>query len=167
MRKESKLKKILILATCILVSSCQSLHSDDPTSIAFDIPDGSVLSLNKSLPIDAGNTHTIIQEGKVTTDKNKDLYNISCSLEMKAFGPRTINPDTFEIRRTEDGQEQASGPNIIHYYTEVYLYSDHNSDIIKLVCSVWADRLDGSFPVSEMQKALGDYFSFTFPEQNQ
>ena len=85
---------------------------------------------------------------------------------MKAFGPRTVKPDTFEIRRTEDGQEQASGPYIVHYYTEVYLYSEHNSDIIKLVCSVWADRLDGSFPVSEMQKALGDYFSFNFPEQH-
>lgn len=167
MRKENKLKQILIIAISILVSSCQSLHSNDPSSIAFDIPDGSTLSLNKNLPVDEGNTHTIIQGGKVTTEKSKDLYSISCRLEMKAFGPRTVNPDTFEIRRTEDGQEQASGPYIVRYYTEVYLYSDHNSDIIKLVCSVWADKLDGSFPVSEMQKALGGYFSFSFPQYNQ
>ena len=167
MQKESELKKILIIATCLLVSSCQSLHSNDPSSLAFDIPDGSTLSLNKKLPVAEGNTHTIIQGGKVTSEKSKDLYSISCSLEMKAFGPRTVHPDTFEIRRTEDGQEQASGPYIVRYYTEVYLYSDHNSDIIKLVCSVWADRLDGSFPVSEMKKALGDYFSFSFAEHLQ
>jgi len=161
------LKKTLIIATCLLVSSCQSLRSNDPSSIAFDIPDGSTLSLNKNLFIDEGNTHTIIQRGKITTDKDKDLYNISCSLEMKAFGPRTIQPDTFQISRTEDGQEQASGPSIINYFTEVYLYSDHNSDIIKLVCSAWADKLDGNFPVAEMQKALGDYFSFSFPQHTQ
>jgi len=156
------LKPLLVIANCLFIISCQSLHSNDPASLAFDIPDGSRLSLNKNLPVDKGNTHAIIQAGKLTTEKTKDLYNISCRLEMKAFGPRTVYPDTFEISRTEDGQEKASGPYIINYFTEVYLHSDHNSDIIKLVCSVWADRLDGSFTVLEMQKALGDYFSFTF-----
>jgi len=156
------MKLLLVITTCLFISSCQSLHSNDPASLTFDIPDGSTLRLNKNLPVDKGNTHAVIQAGKISSEKNKDLYNISCRLEMKAFGPRTVKPDTFEISRTEDGQEQASGPYVINYYTEVYLHSDHNSDIIKLVCSVWADRLDGSFPVSEMQKALGDYFSFTF-----
>ncbi|MCW8934793.1 MAG: hypothetical protein OQK98_08720 [Gammaproteobacteria bacterium] len=161
------MKALLIIATSLIVSSCQTLHTNDPTSIAFDIPDGSTLSLNKNLFIGEGNTHTIIQWGKITTDKEKDLYNISCSLKMKAFGPRTVQPDTFKIRRTEDGQEQASGPNIINYFTEIYLHSDHNSDIIKLVCSAWADKLDGNFPVSAMQKTLGDYFTFNFAEPRQ
>ena len=156
-----------VITVCLLVTACQSLHSNEPSSLAFDIPDGSTLSLNKNLTVDKGNTHTVIQAGKIITEINKNRYDVSCRFEMKAFGPRTVNPDTFEISRTEDGQEQASGHNIINYYTEVYLHSDHNSDIIKLLCSVWADRLDGSFPVSEMQKALGNYFSFSFTKAKQ
>ena len=157
--------KILFFAVAVLtLCSCQSVRSNDPSSLAFDIPKGSTLTLNKPLPIGSGNTHVIIQAGEITTEKNKDLYNISCSFQMKAFGPRTITPDTFNISRTEDGREQASGPTIIRYYTEVYLQSDRNQDIIKLECSAWGDRRDGNFEVSHMQKALGDYFSFSFPE---
>lgn len=156
------MKTLVFIFTTLLITACQPLCSDNPASITFDIPAGSTLILNKQLPIDAGNTHAVIQHGKITSDKAKDLYNISCSLEMKAFGPRTVNPGSFNIKRIEDGQEEASGPNIIRYYTEVYLFSEHNSDIIKLECSAWGDRADGSFPVAEMQKALGDYFSFRF-----
>jgi len=159
--------KILFIPTSIFfftifLISCQALHSTDPSSLAFNIPPNSTLRLNKKLHVAHGNTHVVIQNGNIVIEKDKDLYNVSCRLEMKAFGPRTVMPDTFNIRRTEDGQEQASGPTILRYSTEVYLYSDHNSDIIKLDCSTWGDRLDGSFPVSEIQKTLGDYFSFTF-----
>ena len=156
------MKTFLFILSALLLISCQPLCSNDPASITFDIPAGSTLTLNKDLPIESGNTHAVIQHGKITSDKAKDLYSLSCRLEMKAFGPRTVKPDIFNIKRTEDGQEEASGPYIIRYYTEVYLFSEHNSDIIKLVCSVWGDRADGSFPVAEMQKALGDYFSFRF-----
>jgi len=160
------MKTIIFTAATLLLTSCQSLKSDNPSSLNFDIPHGSTLTLNKELPVESGKTHTVIQAGKLTSYKEKDLYKVSCSFEMKAFGPRTVKPGTFQISRTEDGQEQASTPTIIRYYTEVYLYSGHNSDIIKLVCSVWGDRLDGSFPVSEMQKALGNYFSFSFAKAN-
>ncbi len=156
------MKTIIITASILCLTSCQTFQSSDPTSLAFNIPAGSILTLNKSLKIESGNTHAVIQNGKVVREKNKDLYNVSCRLEMKAFGPRTIEPDSFKINRVEDGQEQASGPTILRYSTEIYLYSDHNSDIIKLDCSTWGDRLDGSFPVSEIQKTLGDYFSFRF-----
>jgi len=142
--------------------SCQTLNSTDSTSLAFNIPSASTLRLNKNLEIKSGNTHVVIQNGNVITESTKDLYQLSCRLEMEAFGPRTITPDTFKVKRTEDDQEQASGPSIIRYSTEIFLYSDHNSDIIKLDCSVWGDRLDGHFPVSKIQKTLGDYFSFNF-----
>ncbi len=159
------MKVIAFTVAAILLASCQSMHSNDPASIAFDIPDGSTLTLNKKLPVKKDNTHVVIQAGQIVTEKDKDLYAVSCSFEMKAFGPRTVYPDTFNIRRTEDGQEQASGPYIIRYNTEIYLYSDHNSDIIKLDCSVWADKTEGSFPVSRIQETLGDYFSFNFARE--
>ena len=157
---------ISTLILVILLTGCQMLPATDPASIRFNIPKLSTLTLNKELPINKGHTHVVIQDGRIVSEKTKDLYNISCSFEMKAFGPRTIYPDTFQITRVEDGQERVSTPNLIAYYTEVYLHSEHNSDIIKLVCTTWGDAADGSFPVADMQKALGDYFSFTFAKTN-
>jgi len=158
------MKFTIIAITTFFLSACMSFKSDDPNSLAFTIPAGSTITLNKKLDVDSGNTHVVIQNGKVVREKEKDLYRVSCRFEMRAFGPRTVKPDTFNIRRTEEGQEQASGPTILRYSTEIYLHSDHNSDIIKLDCSTWGDRLDGSFPVSEIQKTLGDYFHFNFPQ---
>ncbi|RDH82946.1 MAG: hypothetical protein DIZ80_11820 [endosymbiont of Galathealinum brachiosum] len=155
------MKAFLLTITSIALTSCISMHSNDPASLLFNIPDGSSLTLNKDLPIAKDNTHVVIQHGKIVAEKNKNQYDISCSFEMKAFGPRTVTPDTFIIRRTEDGEERVT-MGTVRYNTEVYLHSDHNSDIIKLDCSVWGNRADGSFSVSEMQAALGDYFSFNF-----
>ena len=155
------IKVIILAASSLVLTSCMSMHSNDPSSLLFDIPDGSSLTLNKNLVVEKNNTHVVIQNGKIVTEKNKDLYNVSCAFEMKTFGPRMVIPDTFNVSRTEDGLERVS-VGIFRYNTEVYLYSSHNSDIIKLDCSVWGDATDGSFPVSEMQKTLGDYFSFNF-----
>jgi hypothetical protein len=156
------MKASLITLTVFCLTGCQSFNSNDPSSLGFTIPNGSTVTLNKKLDVEKGNTHVVIQNAKVILEKDKDLYSLSCRFEMKAFGPRTIEPDTFNIRRTEDGQEPASAPTILRYSTEIFLYSDHNSDVIKLDCSVWGDRIDGNFPVSEIQKTLGNYFSFTF-----
>jgi len=71
----------------------------------------------------------------------------------------------MSLRDLRGGQAQASGPRILRYSAEIYLYSDHNADMIKLDCSTWGDRLDGRFPVSKIQKTLGDYFSFSFAQK--
>jgi hypothetical protein len=155
---------ILILLPFIVfaLSSCQSVRSDDPTSIFFSIPAGSTLTLNNDLAIADGDTHALIQHGKVTTSAAVNKYDVWCSFDLKNFGPRTIKPETFKIRRTEDGQEWVSQPAIKRFYTEVYLDSEKGTDVIKLVCQDWGDGIDKNFPVADMQKALGDYFTFTF-----
>jgi len=157
------MKLLFFISGIVFLSSCQTLqpNSNDPSSINFNIPKGSTLILNKDLRVAKDHTHVTIQSGKITSDKHKDLYDLSCSFEMKAFGPRMVKPDTFAIRRIEDGQEDA-GAYFINYYTEIYLYSDHNSDIIKLECSFWGDEADDNFTVADIQKTLGDYFSFNF-----
>jgi hypothetical protein len=158
-----KLKPLLL--TILILSSCQSLHSNNPDSIFFDIPDGSTLTLNKSLPIAEGYTHALIQYGKVTTTAQVNNYDVNCRFELKKFGPRTIEPETFKIRDTEDGQEWVSQPSIKRFYTEVFLDSDKGTDVIKLTCQDWGDAIDKNFPVADMQKTLGDYFTFKFLEK--
>ena len=156
------MKKILLVIITAIVSSCASFQSDDPDSLLFNIPKGSTLSLNKKLTIPHSDTHVVVQGGKEIADRNKNEYAINCRLDLKEFGPRTIEPETFAITRTEDGQNWISHPSILRFYTEVYLASDKGTDIIKMVCQDYGGSTDRNFTVAEMQQALGDYFTFNF-----
>jgi hypothetical protein len=157
-----KILPVTVFALC----SCQSMHSDDPSSIYFSIPDGSTLTLNKNLVIADGETHVLMQAGKVTTISAVNKYDVNCRFELKKFGPRTIEPEDFKIRRIEDGQEWVSQPVIRRFYTEVYLDSEKGTDVIRLSCQEWGDGIDKNFSVAEMQRTLGDYFTFNFLEKN-
>jgi hypothetical protein len=146
----------------LLLVSCQSLHSSDPHSLLFSIPEGSILSLNNELTIPAYDTHAVVQDGKEIADKDRNDYAINCRLDFKKFGPRNIEPQDFIITRTEDGKNWISHPAILRFYTEVYLASEKGTDIIKMVCQQYGDTIDRNFTVAEMQTALGDFISITF-----
>jgi hypothetical protein len=156
------MKNIPLFLTCITLGACASMHSDDPHSLFFDIPEGSTFSLNKKLTIDHHDTHALIQHGKVINDNDKNDYDINCRIEFRNFGPRTVEPEVFKITRTEDGRTIISVGNIVRYWTEVYLSSDKGTDIIKMVCQEY-DGIEGkNFPVADMQNALGDYVTINF-----
>ena len=152
----------MLLTAPLLLSACTTLHSDNPDSLNFDIPKGSTMLLNKQLSISENNTHAVIQFGKETTDNKRNDYDVNCRLDFKKFGPRTIEPESFTVTRTEDGTNWVSQPSIMRYYTEIYLRSDKGSDIIKMVCQEYGDRSDYHFTVKEIQTTLGDYVSFDF-----
>lgn len=118
--------------------------------------------MNEDLEIPEGKTHALLQAGKLRTERNKDDYKLNCRFDVKKFGPRTIMPEVFKIRRTEDGQEKVSDAGIVRFYSDVYLDSDKDTDVIKLTCQEWGGKIDRTFTVSEMETALGDYFTFTF-----
>jgi len=157
------MKLFILIFVLFSITSCQSMHSTDPDSMFFSIPEGSTLALNKTLTISHNDTHAVIQGGKEISDKDRNDYAINCRLDVREFGPRTIEPETFNITRTEDGQNWISQPSILRFYTEVYLTSDKDTDIIKMVCQLYGDQIDRNFTVAEMQQALGDYFTFKYP----
>lgn len=157
-----KLKFTLIMA--VLLCSCQSMQSSDPSSLEFNIPAGSTLSLNKALEIPDGETHARLQAGKLIANRDKDDYRLNCRLDVRQFGPRTIEPESFKILRTEDGREWVSRAGIMRYYTDVYLQSAKDTDVIKLSCQQSSDMYQHHFTVTDMQNVLGEYFTFTFPE---
>lgn len=157
-----KLEYIPIAA--LVLSSCQSMHSDDPSSMSFRMPEGSTLTLNKDLVITEGNTHALLQNGKVITTAERNDYSINCRFDVRSFGPRTIKPEVFRVRRTEDGHRRVSDAGIFRYYSDIYLDSDNGTDVIKLACQVWGYGTERNFTVTEMEPTLGDYFTFTFPQ---
>ena len=157
---------LYISITAFFISACTSMHSNDPDSLSFSIPKGSTLSLNKKLTIPHNDTHAVVQYGKETTDNDRHDYDVNCRLDFKEFGTRTIEPEDFKVTRTEDGQNWISQPSILRFYTEIYLTSGKGTDVIKMVCQEYGDQTDYHFTVKEIEVALGDYFSFTFAENN-
>ena len=145
-----------------LLVGCQSTQSIDPSSLEFEIPKGSLLTLNRTLEIPAGETHALIQEGRLIKKRDKDDYRINCRFDVKKFGPRTIAPAKFIIRRTEDGQEWISRAGIMRYYTDIYFQSDEATDAIKLSCQQYGYNTQRNFTVTDIRNALGDYFTFSF-----
>ena len=156
------MKQIILITTAFLLSSCQSMQSTDPNSLFFSIPPGSTLSLNKAPTISPSNTHGTIQFGKEINDHGKNDYEINCRLDFNKFGPRTIETEDFVITRTEDGTNWISRPSILRFYTEIYLSSNRDTDVIKLVCQQYGDQIDRNFTVQEMQSALGDFMTIKY-----
>ena len=156
------MKLIILTLSAFLLSSCQSMHSNDPNSLFFSIPEGSTLSLNKEMTISSSNTHGTIQSGRLISDDAREFYDINCRLDFEKFGPRMIEPEEFTITRTEDGQNWVSQPSILRFYTEVYLASNKNTDIIKMVCQIYGDTNDRNFTVAEMQTALGNLVTIKY-----
>lgn len=156
------MKNLILLLALFAITSCQSMHSNDPNSIMFSIPKGSTLSLDKKLNVPHNDTHAVLQYGKEISEKERHDYDVNCRLDVKEFGPKTIEPEKFKITRTEDGQNWISQPSILRFYTEIYLTSDKGTDIIKMVCQEYGDQTDYHFTVEDIEVALGDYVSFVF-----
>ena len=160
------MKILLKILSVLSLAACSTMQSSDPSSLFFDIPEGSTLTLNKKLEIPQQSTHALIQAGKSLAGNNKNEYEINCRFDVKAFGPRTIEPETFRIRRTEDGSEWFSYPTIKRFYTILYLDSDKGTDVLTMECQQWGDGIDRNFTVAEMVEAVGDYFSFNLTPGN-
>lgn len=156
--------KVSSILPVLMLAACSSMQSNDPASLFFNIPRGSTLTLNRDLKIPAKNTHARIQAGKVMPADSANEYEINCRFDVKDFGPRTIKPETFTIRRTEDGSEWFSYPTIKRFYTIMYIDSSQGTDALNLECQYWGGGIDNNFTVAEMMAALGDLFTLKFRE---
>lgn len=135
--------------------------------LSFRVPGGSTLSLNEPIEIPAGRTHAFIQSGQLTTESARNQYYLGCRLNFREFGPRTIEPEVFTIRRDEHSEGWESRPNFYFYRSEIFLDSEKGTDVIKLECDRWAVPPSSNFSFADMQQTLGDYltFNFDFPVQ--
>ena len=155
----------ILPAVFVFLASCATTQSSDPSLLSFKIPKESTLTLNKDLEIPDHKTHATLQSGKLTTDRKKNGYELNCRFDVKIFGQRMITPEVFMIRRSESGQEWISDKTgLLRYYTDVYLDSEKGTDVIKLTCEVQGDMSTSNFSASDMETALGDYFTFSFTQ---
>lgn len=157
------MKNIFIIISVVLLAGCQSMHSNNESSIWFKVKPGSKLVLNRALEIPSGQAHIKLQQGEVTGAV--DEYTINCDFEVRNLGPQTINPDTFLITNVSNQREWISRPDTVDFYMVFRLQSTPQVEVEKLFCGYWDGPLWGKpVTVEEVKQALGEYFTFEFAQ---
>ena len=157
------MKALYAMAMVIMLSGCQSMATDDRNSLWFRIPSGSELVLNQALSIPAQRAHIMLQHGKVGSAASE--YEVACRFEVRDLGPRIIQPDTFLITSYSNQQEWENHPHTMRFYNSYRLKSVRQPGIMPMVCEYYDYPLIGRrITQAQVEEALGNYFSFRFPE---
>ena len=157
------MKALYVIITGLALNGCQSMATDDRSSLWFRLPPGSKLVLNRELTIPAQRAHIMLQHGEPHTASSS--YEVACRFEVRDLGPRIIQPGTFLITGYGNQREWENHPHTMRYYKTIRLQSEHQPGILPMVCEYFDWPLYGR-PVTQAQveEALGEYFSFRFPE---
>ena len=152
----------LIVALTLALAACASqMHNVD--SNYYSIPSGSKLVLHQDLNIPAGKAPVNIQGGGSAAGLNN--FNVGCEIEVRKLGPGVVKADTFTITRAESSQEWINRPSTMRFYRTMYLKSDTQPGVMKMVCQYWDYPLHGKdISVAEMREALGNVVSFEFAQ---
>ena len=175
------IKIVFLVGIVLSLSSCQWLMNPQPYPPPYSVTIGSRITIHQDLPIDANEVTVVLQEGKVINRRNLKVRQPSCRFEVLTIKatPQTLYKDVTEIIRfvhyTEyvstgliqfaslDGAlANAASPTAEIYITEIYLRSQKQPDLFRLVCSHWEDPTHGDYlTMDSMSRALGTLASFT------
>lgn len=176
----------LLLPLLLLLAACQALDYEN-TSSAYRIPAGTVITLNRDLTVPSGQAGVYIP-GRSIGDRY--TYDSSCRLETNtvAAAPVTLIPDQFVVYKVSResqiysgiapgtlfagplfaGSMFRDGPHLLYYATYLYLRSDRQPDVRRLVCSHLQDSasLPRHLTVAEIRTTLADVMTIRFPGTN-
>ncbi len=145
----------------VVLAGCHTAASYDINSSGYRIPPGSSLTVNKELPIPAGQRHVKLQHGQPVA--GVDEFKMNCQLWVYDLGVESIRPGSFRITRTGEGREWELQPTVLRFFRVLHLRSEAQPEVLKLVCQKSDDPLGGRNPtVPQMQEALGGYITFEF-----
>lgn len=178
--------KILTLALVLLLSpvACQA-PAFNPDSPLSRVPLQSTLVLHEDLTIKANTVSLWFQQGEQIPEKLLDHYQPHCKFEtykMQA-ADKPVRADRFSIHNVVRWDDYAmlgvqlaavtigigtfgSGDDAspVNMATEMFLHSEQQPDVYRLVCSQWNDATTGEHvTINEIRHALGEYFSLKMP----
>jgi hypothetical protein len=172
--------------TALLLTACVSNETKDESSPFYSIPVHSTLKLNQPLTIAGGQVAIFVQEGKMISAGEIDIYNPNCKFEIYTMSdkPRTVNTDSFLITKVVNDIESTSLPGraqpgasqlavlnhalvagmldrgSMNYTTILYLHSERQKDVYRMSCQHWEDVVDDMYlSISEMRQAMGKVFT--------
>lgn len=143
--KWSALPLLLLLVACQILEDAGEARTDR-------VPIGALIDLHRDLTIPPGQAGAFI-EGTPIGDRHR--YEATCRLEIHSVDetPRTVRADRFIVVRVVQEWERFSqretglrrvrlddeGPALLRFSTALYLRSDRQPDVFRLVCSHWQD----------------------------
>jgi len=153
------IKQTIPLLFSLLLLSCQSYTE---TAEDRDLSEGDKLSLHRAITFPALQSHIIIQYGKIIARSELYPYETSCIVDNRDLGPKTIQPQSYIIRKVTYNEEMYSdSAAIIRYFIEIYLSASEPQQNLILTCQTLDDTMQHHvFPAAEIKQTTGDYFSF-------
>ncbi|MBK8181611.1 MAG: hypothetical protein IPK63_01325 [Candidatus Competibacteraceae bacterium] len=140
----------LLVVLSLFLSGCQILEEEGNTQ-AFHIPIGTQLDLHQALMIPADQAGAFIQGTRIG---DRYRHDATCRLEVRALAsvPRPVRADRFTVERVNRAWEIFSsrgtglryarfvrdfkeGPSLFTFTTYLYLHSEQQPDVFRLVCS--------------------------------
>ncbi len=185
--KTVRIPSWIVLLSGLSFFGCQAppFSPDSPLS---GVPVQSRLILHQSLTIPANKLSLWFQDGKQIPEKLLDRYYPHCKFETFTMKTRakTIETDTFviyKVVRWDDYAMQSiqlartqfgigigihgtldGGPSFVNVATEMFLKSDKQPDVYRLVCSQWEDPVDWNHvTINQIRNTLGNIFTLELP----
>lgn len=172
------MKRLNLLAILIAtIISCSKENIRDESSYKSSIPAGSNFILNQEIVISSGMGRTFLQSGKITAEKDINIYYPHCSITINTLkeNDQIIKPATFNIIKVIDDEEYAQGyilyasnkidissdgPLITGLVSYYYLESISEPDVRSLECIQWNTPYENRhLSIEEVRKSLGNIFS--------
>lgn len=174
----------MISTVALLLSGCQSFLALQAWPPPYSLPQGSSISINQELKVSPHAVSVWIQYAKVVNRKHVNDYNPNCHFEFYTLLPveRTIQKDQVTIRKFVNTQDYVSSgairyaslvdvngdgnaPMAAIYTTSIYLKSEKQPDLFRLVCEHWEDPASGTYlTIEQIQETLGAIATFHEPE---
>jgi hypothetical protein len=166
----------LILFVVIMISGCQSFIKLQAWPPPYSLPAGSTIVINQELSVAENSVSVWIQYGEVVDRKDIDVNYAHCYFELYSLQSieRVIKKDIVTIRKFVNTREYVYNGALLYaslaqvngdsgapmaeiYTTNIYLQSDKQPDLYRLVCALWEDPASGRYlTVNQIQEALGN-----------
>lgn len=183
-------KLILSIVTLTLITACQT-PSFTPDSPLTPVPVQSTLILHERLTMPPQTVSLWFQKGMQMHANDLDRYEPNCKFETLNMQDtqKLIEPDSFVIHKVVRWDDYAmqpiqlaasrinvglgsgnndGGPSHLNTTTEMFLRSERQPDVYRLVCSQWEDAADANHvTINQIRQALGKSFTLRLPEEFQ
>lgn len=186
---------VVLLAPLILTLGCQTVKVGDTDSPFFAPPKGSTVILHENLQFAPQTARVFLQRGQ-THQYGFNRYYPWCYIQVNTVvnTPQTLRSDTFDVYRVVSRSEEVvenepirlagvsiqtgegvrlavgdggGGPSTVTQTVQLWLRSDQQSDVRKMVCGGAEDNPATALPPSilEIQGALGAIATLKIPQQ--
>jgi hypothetical protein len=162
------------------MSGCQAFTELQAWPSPYSLPAGSTITINQNLVVSPNSVSVWIQYGKVMDRKDVDVNDAHCYFELYSLQlvASAIKKDIVTIRKIVNTRDYVDNGALVYaslaqvngdsgapmaeiYSTNIYLQSDKQPDLYRLICAHWEDPASGTYlTIPQMQETLGNIADF-------